>query len=62
MTIYLDVPYAEKAYAKERGAKWDDKKKLWYVPEGVSALRFERWWRTKRNGPRPPLIRGGVDR
>jgi ribonuclease HI len=29
--LYLDVPYAEKEYAKEHGAKWDPKKKKWWV-------------------------------
>jgi ribonuclease HI len=29
--VYLDVPYADKEYAKEHGAKWDPKKKKWWV-------------------------------
>jgi ribonuclease HI len=31
--IYLDVPYAERESAKKRGAKWDPKKKKWWVTE-----------------------------
>lgn len=31
--IYLDVPYAEKDFAKEHGARWDPKKKKWWTKE-----------------------------
>lgn len=29
--IYLDVPYANRVYAQEKGATWDKEKKQWYV-------------------------------
>lgn len=31
--IYLNVPFAQKDIAKKQGAKWDRKKKKWYVEE-----------------------------
>lgn len=31
MKTYLDVPYAEKDFAKRYGAKWDSAAKKWYV-------------------------------
>ena len=39
----LKVPYAEKEEAKQLGARWDPKRKKWYVPAGVDAAPFERW-------------------
>jgi hypothetical protein len=39
----LKVPYAEKDEAKQLGARWDPKRKKWYVPAGVDAALFERW-------------------
>jgi cell division septation protein DedD len=39
----LKVPYAEKDEAKQLGARWDPKRKKWYVPAGVDAAPFERW-------------------
>lgn len=29
--IYLQVPYADKDFAKAEGAKWDKDRKQWYV-------------------------------
>lgn len=31
MKTYLNVPYSEKEDAKKLGAKWDIKKKKWYI-------------------------------
>lgn len=45
MPIYLHVPYAEKDRAKRRGARWDPKKRSWYVPEGVSPGGLMEWIR-----------------
>jgi len=39
----LNVPYAEKDEAKSLGARWDPKRKKWYVPPGVDAGPFSRW-------------------
>ena len=33
--IYLQVPYAEKDAAKAMGARWDAKRKSWYVPSAA---------------------------
>ncbi len=41
--IVLNVPYAEKDEAKALGARWNPKKKSWYVPDGQSAEAFARW-------------------
>jgi hypothetical protein len=39
---YLNVPYAEKDKAKDKGARWDADRKKWYVvgkevPEGLES-------------------------
>jgi len=39
----LKVPYAEKDEAKQLGARWDPKRKKWYVPQGVDPAPFARW-------------------
>lgn len=39
----LKVPYAEKDEAKQLGARWDPKRKKWYVPAGVDSAPFSRW-------------------
>jgi len=37
--IYLNVPYAEKDFAKEHGARWDPKKKKWWTKEVNEQLK-----------------------
>jgi hypothetical protein len=39
----LNVPFAEKDEAKQLGARWDPKRRKWYVPAGVDAAPFSRW-------------------
>lgn len=39
----LNVPFAEKDEAKQLGARWDPKRRKWYVPPGVDAALFARW-------------------
>jgi hypothetical protein len=39
----LNVPFAEKDEAKQLGARWDAKRRKWYVPAGVDAAPFARW-------------------
>jgi len=39
----LNVPFAEKEEAKQLGARWDPKRRKWYVPAGVDAAPFARW-------------------
>jgi hypothetical protein len=40
---YTACPYSEKDDAKSWGARWDQARKSWYVPAGVSLEPFERW-------------------
>jgi hypothetical protein len=44
IALYLNVPFSEKDKAKNLGAKWDAKKKKWYVPNGLDLNRFSCWW------------------
>ena len=41
--IVLKVPYADKDAAKALGARWDPKRKTWYVQEGTTLAPFEQW-------------------
>lgn len=43
MRIDLEVPFYQKDEAKKLGARWDRRRQLWYVPEGVDPLPFTRW-------------------
>ena len=36
----LKVPYAEKDQAKALGARWNNERKSWYVPDGQDAAPF----------------------
>lgn len=40
--VYLDVPFAEKDEAKDRGAKWDVNAKSWYCKTGEES-NFNEW-------------------
>lgn len=40
---YLNVPYSKKDLAKSLGAKWDNKRKSWFVPKGVDSAPFMQW-------------------
>ncbi len=51
---YLDVPYADKATAKEYGAKWDWGKKLWYAPQGTDLSQFKQWFPTRETSQLSP--------
>ena len=42
--ISLKVPFNEKDQAKALGARWSAEMKLWYVPQGVDASPFEKWF------------------
>ena len=42
--ISLKVPFNEKDQAKALGARWNAEMKLWYVPQGVEAAPFEKWF------------------
>jgi hypothetical protein len=42
--IALKVPFNEKDQAKSLGARWNAEAKHWYVPQGVDAAPFEKWF------------------
>ena len=46
--FFIEVPYFEKEYAKERGAKWDKDEKKWYVDELDNEL-YELYKRVELN-------------
>ncbi len=48
--IALKVPFNEKDQAKSLGARWNAESKHWYVPQGVEAAPFEKWF---TNSPSP---------
>ena len=35
MTLYIDVPFSEKDAAKAMGARWDNTRKLWFIPAAL---------------------------
>jgi antirestriction protein ArdC/phage/plasmid primase-like uncharacterized protein len=41
--VYIHVPHKEKDNAKAIGAKWDWRKKQWYIPEGIDPALFVKW-------------------
>lgn len=43
-TTNLKVPFSEKDQAKSLGAKWNAELKQWYVPQGIDAKPFEKWF------------------
>src|SRR3954451_20058579 len=40
----LAVPYARKDEAKALGARWDNSRRLWYVPAGTDLRGFDDAW------------------
>ena len=42
--INLKVPFSEKDQAKSLGARWNAELKLWYVPIGIEAAPFAKWF------------------
>ncbi len=40
---YLQVPFEERNEAKNLGADWDRKAKLWFVPAGTDLTPFDKW-------------------
>ena len=39
----LQVPIAEKDEARQLGARWDPREKVWYVPDGVDPAPLRKW-------------------
>lgn len=50
--IALKVPFNEKDQAKSLGARWNAESKHWYIPQGVDAAPFEKWF-TNLSNPAP---------
>lgn len=48
---FLKVPYAEKDEAKALGARWNQDRKAWYVPDGVADAPFARWLTPGQEAP-----------
>jgi len=42
--IALKVPFNEKDQAKALGARWNAESKHWYVPQGIDAAPFQKWF------------------
>ena len=56
--INLKVPFNEKDQAKSLGARWNAEAKLWYVPQGVEAAAFEKWFTSAPNlAPTQPAVK-----
>lgn len=43
MDILLNVPYAEKDLAKQRGAKWNPQLKSWYIDDVDKIGAVSKW-------------------
>ena len=41
--LYLDCAFHEKDEVKRLGAKWDEGKRRWYIPEGIDPEEFILW-------------------
>lgn len=48
MPLKINVPYAEKELAKEKGAFWDKENKTWFVPDHKDINLFSNWIDTKK--------------
>jgi serine/threonine protein kinase len=42
--LYLNVPYDDREWAKEKGLEWDPDRKIWWLPRGLDALKFRGFW------------------
>ena len=54
-SIDLDVPHHEKDLAKALGARWDPRRKVWYVVKHEDLTLFSKWL------PKPPRINHRAD-
>lgn len=43
LQIFLDVPFEDNEEVKAIGGRWDRRARKWYVPNGISPAKFERW-------------------
>jgi len=58
--IYLEVPYSERLEAKSRGARWDPKRRQWYVSKGIDLSVVEKWLKPAPVAQRPRPRTGHV--
>lgn len=61
MKTYLNVPFAEKDFAKRYGAKWDAAAKKWYVSTAQVPLmlrRFMKHYQTPKPNAQYQFMRG----
>ena len=42
--LYIDIPWEEKEWAKERGMQRDPDGKCWFLPPGRDPLPLRPWW------------------
>lgn len=47
----LKVPFNEKDQAKALGARWNAEAKQWYVPQGIDAAPFAKWFTDAPSSP-----------
>lgn len=40
---YINCPYQDKDECKLYGGKWDNEKRMWYIPEGIDNELFKKW-------------------
>lgn len=41
--LYINVPYPQREWAKELGARWDPSRKSWYVESTSDYYKFGYW-------------------
>ena len=41
--IDLQVAFTDKEQVKQLGARWDVKRKVWFIPDGVDTNPFQKW-------------------
>lgn len=41
--VDLYCPFEEKEECKSYGGKWDNEKKIWYIPKGIDNEKFKKW-------------------
>lgn len=46
---YIYCPYKEKDKCKSNGGKWDNDKKMWYIPRGIDNEPFKNWFYPYKN-------------
>jgi len=60
MRIDLNCPFSEKDKAKRLGARWDAKRKIWYVDNVPDLAPFAAWMPAAQGGPGNDALRPGA--